>query len=336
MIDKPVREVRFGEAPIQNTIEANNEVLSESSLVGVRFITDDPILHSNFLEAEEDFYLPTLKRGKPALYYLTQSPLPFLDKDGTPLIRMMTIEDLGEIYTTYDLRSFAFAGAGLFGIASSLVYGIRSFCGIEDGLIGLHSSCIYDRKRSLAFILVGDGTLGKSTVSSMVEVEAPDRFVMVSDDWNEFDMNNGVLRPVSTIYSNKIEDERSPNYRFTSYGKKFYKRTVDTPHEMKLGGIIEVLPGGYGLDTDVQTFIQISMGHIPFISAKQLESNAVSQLHQGNAMGHLTQLIQYKRDLYHKAYLALRNDLLIGRIVNDKSIDTPITSIRDYVLSRIL
>lgn len=336
MMDKPVREVRFGENQVTHMIESDHEHLNESNLVGVRFVTDDPILHSNFIDAGQGMPIPQLSGSIPTLYYLTQSDLPFKAKDGSVLLRTMTVEDLGEIYTSYDLKSFAFAGAGLFGIASSLAYGVRSFCGIEDGYIGLHSSCIYDRVRSQAFILVGDGTLGKSTISSMLEIDYPERFVMVSDDWSEFDLERGILRPVSTMYSNKLEDETSSNYRFTSFGKNFYRRTIDTPHEMQLGGIIEVLPGGYGLDTDVQTFIQISMGHIPFISARQIDKNHISELHQGNAMGHLVQLIQHKRDLYTQAYSALRNDRLIGRIVNDKSSDTPITSIRDYVLSRVL
>ena len=336
MIDKSIREVRFGEISLETSLSLEQLDMKSSNLAGVQIVTDDPRLYQNILiaTAGDKIQLPT--NHKLVLYYITKDNIPLYDELGNPLVKTMTPNDKGELYMSYDMQTFGFAGDGLFGIASSLAYGIRSFDLIESGIIGLHSSCIYDKERKKCFLLTGDGTLGKSSVVKMIEQEQPERFEMISDDWCEFDFSTGLIHPISTVYSNKLEVESSENFRFESFGKKFFRRDGQLPLGMELGGIIEILPGGYSLSSSPETFVKISMSHIPFMGSSDISRNSISQLHSGNAQTHLIQLINRRQQVYFEYYKALRSSKLIGRIINDKEEAFTLNSLKSYILDQIL
>lgn len=240
-------------------VEIESGLLS-SEFVGMKILTDSVDLHGQ-LSLVDSISPASAARPPITLRYTTDLQLPLSNAAGVPLRSQSKVHP-GDIYAHPDLRDFYFQGYKKLGTLASMAYGIRALDAIQEEELGLHSSLILDQETEGVTLLVGRNRIGKSAIGQSIE-NTNERFLMVADDWSEVNLSNGIVTPVSTIFS-----PNSPSHRyqlaFTSFGKPFYtkKLPADLP-PLTLSRIIELHDGGEG--PEPESFILRSLTHVPFI-----------------------------------------------------------------------
>lgn len=253
------KPVVIGNGTLSGEVTRN---LHASSIFGINVLTDSPEMHRCLQLSGASVNGNRPNDCSSNFYYLTQSQLPFKTADGEDL-QQLQVEYPGDIYMSPDMNNFYFWGIDKLGTLVSMIYGIRAIKGVEEGKLGVHSALLYDNKCNCAHLLIGKNRIGKSTIGQMLE-DLGNRFVLLSDDWSEINVNEGTVEPMSMIFSPK---QATNNYEpaFESFGKQFYWKHGVRPYPvLNLGTIIEL----YGTPQELadNKFIQRSMAHIPLIA----------------------------------------------------------------------
>lgn len=231
--------------------------------LGIQIITDNKKLAKNIQISKKREPKTSTYKKPIRLFYITSNNSIIRKDDGTTL-RAMSLGFPGEIYVDSKLQSFAFKGKVKYGTLISIVYGLRAFISIDEGILGLHSAAIFDRQTHKVHLLIGKNKIGKSTIAQLIE-KTDKRFVVISDDWCELNVNDYWVRPVSPLFSPGHSD-KTFSRQFMSYGKNFYtKKGIGTGIKGgKLGKIIEIVASkNEMLDAN---FFQRAMFHIPFVA----------------------------------------------------------------------
>lgn len=235
-----------------------------SQFLDINIYTDSNDLQKNILMAGGRSIDLIKSEPTASLYYFVREKLPFTKKGELPLIEM-SLDYPGDIYMSFDMKSFYFKGVEKFGTLISMLYGIHSFFSIDKGILGIHSALLYDNEKQLSHLIVGGNRTGKSAVGRTVE-NISGKFDLIADDWSEIDLlsQSFELTPVSTTFS---PDAISENYKyaFTSFGKSFYFKNKFRPTPVyRLGKIIELCRDKK--EADSENFVLKALTHIPLIN----------------------------------------------------------------------
>lgn len=305
--------------------EEMTQGLQGASIFGINVYTDSPEMHRCIQLSGAS---TNSRQGDDCdinFYYLTQSQLPFTTAQGEPL-QQLQVEYPGEIYMSPDMSSFYFWGIDKLGTLISMIYGIRAIKGVEEGRLGVHSALVYDMDYSCAHLIIGKNRIGKSTIGQILE-DNGDRFVLMSDDWNEVNVTDGTVEPMSMIFSPK---QATTQYEpaFESFGKQFYWKHGIRPYPMlNIGTIIEL----YATSQEIadNKFVQRSMAHIPLIAQPIKHEMFDSPFEFSESDLERYVLFQER---YLAMYSALREKYKTIQIVNQKG-EVSIEEVTQQILS---
>lgn len=239
---------------------SQEEGLLRTSLAGMSIRTDSQELYdqTELALAHDSSVCPGVQ-AKAILNYVTGPSFPFNDAQGQNL-RRIEKDYPGDIYSDHGLATFSFHGIDKFGTLASIAYGIRSWCMIPVGRLGLHSALLHDREDGSGVLIVGKNRVGKSSIGRVIETECA-RFDLLSDDWSEVKLDNGIAEPISPVFSvNNPGDDYS--LAFESFGKSFYTKNTVRPKCTTLRHIIELHDTQASTD---ENFLIRSLSHIPFL-----------------------------------------------------------------------
>ncbi len=297
--------------------DTENRLLS-AYLLGIKVYTDSEEIYRclRLSGANCGVGTPELQTS---LYYITRELLPFRKRNGLDL-QTMEVDCPGDVYVSPQLDRFYFNGIEKLGTVASMIHGIRSFVSIQKGIIGLHSALIYDKESKQAHLLVGKDRVGKSSIGQALE-EISDRFMMISDDWNEVDILSSDMKvePVSTVFSPPHPNE---NYElaFVSFDKPYYwKHNVRPLPGLGVGKIIEVYGNEQELDSD--DFLFKSLSHIPFLCQPVDEELFVCPYFNDSKLAYE---IQRRRAAIVEGYNYLKTKRPTWLLVNDPNKNTVI------------
>lgn len=281
--------------------------LHVANVMGINVFTDSLEMH----ECLGFYGTQSVNDNCPNFYYLTQRDLQFKDREGRQL-QGLQIDHPGEIYMSPDMNNFYYRGIDKFGTLISMIYGIRALRSLEENRLGLHSALLFDKRYNCVHLLVGKNRIGKSTIAQRIE-EADSRFILLSDDWNEVDLENNQVTPISVLFSPEniyIDYEVA----FNSFGKSFYWKHGIRPYpSLRIGRVIEL----YGNESELTDglFLQRSMAHIPLLA--QPISSEMFDTYDGDFEDAIHRFCDFQ-DRYTQGYEQLTGRCKPIKIVNEK------------------
>lgn len=284
-----------------------NKDLHVVNVMGINVFTDSLEMH----ECLGFYCTQSVNDNCPNFYYLTQEDLDFRDRDGRQL-QGLQVDHPGEIYMSPDMNNFFYRGVDKFGTLISMIYGIRALRSLEENRLGLHSALLFDKRYNCVHLLIGKNRIGKSTIAQRVE-EADSRFILLSDDWNEVNLENNQVTPISVLFSpENISTDHE--VAFNSFGKSFYWKHGIRPYPLlQVGSVIEL----YGNEAELLDglFLQRSMAHIPLLA--QPISAEMFDTYDGDFKDAISKFRDFQ-DRYSRGYKQLTDRCNLIRIVNEK------------------
>lgn len=190
---------------------------------GVKITTNSMELHRDISEIIAQLPNSDTFDSSQVVHYVVNDSL-----TGNEMLSTEVVE--GNIAVSPDISQALLVGPNKIGSVFSVSYGLRSLYQVRQGWLGVHSAMILDRSDNNAILICGSNGTGKSTLAYGLHYDIPQRFTVVTDEWNDIDISGQTANAVSFVIGQPKDQpiaklvDQDPELlnACTSYGKSWY------------------------------------------------------------------------------------------------------------------
>jgi len=246
------------------------------NIYGVNFITDSLSLYECMkliFERNENAHLEPVIGCFYHFVYKRYEDLGLVSRNILTIYMGDNIKPEELLFVLPDLKNFISFEIESFSSVLGNIFGARSFLQIGSTNVGMHSSTLLDTKSGCIHMILGQTTSGKSSCAYLIEQISNKRFLVVSDDWSEVNLDRKKVVPFRYLLGEPRNDTAK---RYLHESGEFKKVDINTSKTWYIRkNYLEINNGNIGslFQLDVKSRIKNESyifrknnAHIPFMN----------------------------------------------------------------------